>query len=109
MSWLSLLVEDDLLRFWMTCNCCNLHATGACSAWDSITPTLNSEYACTMDANPQIKTPRNIQSNVQSGRKRAAKSPSKSSSRKKVKSSDEEGDPKMNLLNRLVRNQERTS
>ena len=58
-----------------------------------------------MDANPQIKTPRNIQS----GRKRAAKSSSKSSSRKKVKSSDEEGDPKMNLLNRLVRNQERTS
>ena len=85
------------------------------SAWDSITATLDGEYAGTMNANPQIKTPRN---NTQASKKRAAKSSSKSSSRKKRSkcsgesegySSDEEGDPKVNLLNRIAGNQERSS
>lgn len=86
--------------------------------WDSVTATMDSESAATMENNPQIKTPRNTQSQLQSASKKRSGKQSRSSrkGKKKAKSSgvsdgydsDDNGDPKMNLWNRVVGNQERT-
>ena len=87
--------------------------------WDSITSTMDNQSAATMENNPQIETPRNLQSNLHPGLKKRCKKPARSSSsrKKRAKSSGESegynsdgegGDQKTNLMNRFIGNFERT-
>ena len=90
---------------------------GIDGVWDSIANTVSDDYAVTMDNTPIISTPFNNDTTTKKKRKtRGSTSAKKKKKTKKSTASEDEfgfgsddEDPRMNLMNRLVGNQERSA